>query len=191
MANINEFKSQMLGGGARNNQFRVQLSFPSFVTLGPTAGIKSIFLCKAATLPASTIENIQAMYRGRPVNFAGERSFQPWTVSVYNDTDFAIRNALEQWSGGIQDYNSTAGKVTPLSYQADLAILQLDRNGTVIKEYHFADAYPTVIGQIQLDFEGGREIETFEVEFTYNYFTTPTIGKDNSQLGTPVGATPL
>jgi len=29
MANIADFKSQMIGGGARPNQFRVELTFPS------------------------------------------------------------------------------------------------------------------------------------------------------------------
>jgi len=32
MANIADFKAQMIGGGARPNQFRVELTFPSFVT---------------------------------------------------------------------------------------------------------------------------------------------------------------
>ena len=96
MANISDFKAQLTGGGARANQFRVELSFPSFVTLGAIAGVQAQFLCNAAQLPSSTIEPITVLYRGRPVNFAGERTFQPWTISVYNDTNFNIRNALEQ-----------------------------------------------------------------------------------------------
>ena len=80
MANIADFKAQMIGGGARPNQFRVELAFPSYVTLGVVAGQRAQFLCKAAQLPASTIETLPVLYRGRPVNFAGERTFQPWTV---------------------------------------------------------------------------------------------------------------
>lgn len=195
MAQISEFKAQMLGGGARANQFRVQLSFPSYVNAGAAVGIKSIFLCKAAQLPASTIENIAVNYRGRPVNFAGERTFQPWTVTVYNDTDFAVRNALEQWSNGIQNYTATNGITTPNQYQADLQVTQLDRNGAALKNYKFVDAYPTEVGAIALDYETGNAIETFDVTFQYNYFETGfaggLLGDVGVTINTPIGSFPL
>jgi hypothetical protein len=194
MANISEFKAQMLGGGARANQFRVELSFPSYVNAGAVVGAKALFLCKAAQLPASTIENIAVQYRGRPINFAGERTFAPWTITVYNDTDFAIRNALEQWSNGIQNYGATTGIVTPNQYQADLSVSQLDRNSAVIKQYQFVDAYPTEVGPIELDYETGNAIETFTCTFQYNFFTTNTAtnaGQFGITIGTPIGPIPL
>jgi hypothetical protein len=109
MADIADFKAQMTGGGARPNQFRVELIFPSYVVAGILASAQAQFLCKAAQLPASTIENIPVQYRGRAVNFAGERTFAPWTVTVYNDTNFNVRNAMERWSNGIQNYQTTNG----------------------------------------------------------------------------------
>ena len=195
MANIADFKAQMIGGGARPNQFRVELTFPSFVTLGVVAGTRAQFLCKAAQLPGSTIENIPVLYRGRPVNFAGERTFQPWTISIYNDTTFGIRNSLEQWQSGIQNYNSTDGRVNPTDYQVDLTVHQLDRNGASIKSYKFHDAYPTSISAIGLDFEQQNAIEQFDVEFTYNFFTSNTGAAAgfgvNVSVDTPIGSFPL
>lgn len=195
MANIADFKAQMIGGGARPNQFRVELTFPSFVTLGVVAGARAQFLCKAAQLPGSTIENIPVLYRGRPVNFAGERTFQPWTVSIYNDTTFGIRNALEQWQSGIQNYNTTDGRVNPTDYQVDLSVHQLDRNGATIKSYKFHDAYPTSISAIGLDFEQQNAIEQFDIEFTYNFFTSNTGAAAgfgvNVSVDTPIGSFPL
>jgi hypothetical protein len=195
MANIADFKSQMIGGGARPNQFRVELTFPSYVTLGVVAGQRAQFLCKAAQLPASTVENIPVLYRGRPVNFAGERTFQPWAVSIYNDTTFNIRNALEQWQSGVQNYNTTNGRTNPTDYQVDLLVHQLDRNGATIKTYKFVDAYPTAISAIGLDYEQQNSIEQFDVEFTFNFFTsttgaTPGFGV-NVSIDTPVGSFPL
>lgn len=195
MANIADFKAQMIGGGARPNQFRVELTFPSYVTLGIVAGQRAQFLCKAAQLPASTIETIPVLYRGRPVNFAGERTFQPWTVSIYNDTTFGIRNALEQWQSGIQNYNTTRGRVNPTDYQVDLTVHQLDRNGATIKTYKFVDAFPTNISAIGLDYEQQNAIEQFDVEFQYNFFTSNTgaaagFGVSVS-IDTPVGSFPL
>jgi len=195
MANIADFKAQMIGGGARPNQFRVELTFPSYVTLGVVAGQRAQFLCKAAQLPASTIETLPVLYRGRPVNFAGERTFQPWTVTVYNDTHFGIRNALEQWQSGIQNYNTTNGRTNPTDYQVDLSVHQLDRNGAIIKSYKFVDAFPTTISAIGLDYEQQNAIEQFDVEFQYNFFTSATGAAAgfgvNVSIDTPVGSFPL
>lgn len=195
MANIADFKAQMIGGGARPNQFRVELTFPSYVGLGVVAGQRAQFLCKAAQLPASTVENIPVLYRGRPVNFAGERTFQPWTISIYNDTTFGIRNALEQWQSGIQNYNATTGRTDPRDYQVDLMVHQLDRNGATIKSYKFVDAFPTSISAVGLDFETQNAIEMFDVEFTYNFFTSNTGAVAdfgvNITLNTPVGSFPI
>lgn len=195
MANIADFKAQMIGGGARPNQFRVELSFPSFVTGGILAGQQAQFLCKSAQLPASTLENIAVLYRGRPINFAGERTFQPWTISIYNDTTFSIRNAIEQWQSGIQNYSTTTGRVNPRDYQVDMTVHQLDRNGASVKIYKFIDAYPTTIGAIALDYEQQNQIETFDVEFQYNFFTSnSTEGNGigvNVSVNSPIGNFPI
>lgn len=196
MANIADFKAQMIGGGARANQFRVDLTFPSFVSVGALAGINAQFLCKAAQLPASTIENTQILYRGRQVNFAGERTFAPWQISVYNDTTFTIRNALERWSDGVMNNAQTNGRVNPRDYQVDLLVHQLDRNGATVKTYKFVDAYPTEIGPIAVDYDQNNAIEIFDVVFTYNYWTSDTTtGASafgvNASVSTPVGTFPL
>lgn len=176
MATISAFKAQMQGGGARPNQFQVVLTFPAFVgSIGSAAGNAAAFLCKAAQLPASTIEDIPAAYRGRPVHFAGERTFAPWGITVYNDTNFLIRNTLERWSNVILNYAATNGVTRPGDYQVDLEVYQLDRNDQIIKTYRFYDAYPTSVGAIGLDFEQNTTIEQFDVEFTYNFFVASDI----------------
>lgn len=198
MANITDFKSQLLGGGTRANQFRAYLHFPSYVSAGALEGARAQFLCKAASLPASTIANVEVQYRGRPVNFAGERTFQPWSVTILNDTSFGLRNAFETWQAGVQRYSATEGKTNPQDYQVELEIHQLDRNGATLKVYKFSDAYPTNIGDIQLSFDSANQIEEYQVEFTYNYFTSNT-GTDtdgssfgiNTSIDTPIGTIPF
>ena len=196
MANISDFKAQLIGGGARPNQFRVELTFPSYVTVGTVVGLQSQFLCKAAQLPASTIENMAIQYRGRAVNFAGERIFAPWNVAIYNDTTFSIRNAIEKWSDGVQNHSQTNGRTNPRDYQVDLRVHQLDRNGAIVKSYKFHDAYPTEIGAIAVDYDAVNQMEMFDVSFTYNYWTsdTSTAGSNfgvNVAVNTPVGTFPL
>lgn len=198
MANISDFKSQLIGGGARSNQFRAYLHFPTFVAAGALEGARAQFLCKSASLPGSTITSIPIQYRGRELNVAGERTFQPWSVTIYNDVTFGLRNAFETWQSGIQRYASTEGKTNPADYQVELEIQQLDRNGAVLKVYKFTDAFPTTIGQIALDYDQTQTIETFDVEFTYNYFTSNTgTDTDGSSFGvnlsvdTPIGTIPF
>ena len=174
MASISEFKAQLLGGGARANQFRVDLSFPGFVAAGAVAGFRAQFMCKAASMPAATIENVPVQYRGRQINLAGERTFQPWTVTIYNDTNFDIRNAMERWSNGIQNLIGTDGRTNPRDYQADLEVHQLDRNSAVLKSYKFIDAYPIDISAITLDFDQANTVEQFDVTFQYNYWYSGT-----------------
>ena len=171
MSTISGFVAQMQGGGARPNQFRVELTFPSFIgSVASAAGNAAQFLCRASSLPASTIEDITASYRGRPVHFAGERTFQPSSVSVFNDTNFLIRNVMETWMNGVLNYSATNGIMRPSDYQVDMAVYQLDRNDSIIKSYKFYNAYPVSVGPIALDFEQNNQIELFDVEFVYNYF---------------------
>lgn len=195
MANIADFKAQLVGGGARPNQFRAELAFPSYVTAGIIAGTRAQFLCKSAQLPAATIEDIPVQYRGRAVHFAGERTFAPWTVSIINDTTFNIRNAFEQWSNGIQNLTTSNGRTNARDYQVDLNVHQLDRNGAIIKTYKFVDAYPTNIGAIALSFDTTNAIEEFEVEFTYNFWTSNTASSTgvgvNVSVDTPIGSLPI
>lgn len=174
MARVSDFKSQLIGGGARPNQFMVSLKFPQYVLGGSISQLQGQFMCKAAQLPASTLENIVIPYRGRVVNVAGERTFENWQISVYNDTNFGIRNAFERWSDGIQNNAASTGRVSPSDYQVDMTVVQLDRNGAHVKTYKFVDAYPSSIGAIGLDFDNTNQIEQFDVVFTFNYWTSNT-----------------
>ena len=121
-------------------------------------------------MPASTVTDIEVYYRGRPIHFAGERIFQPWGITVYNDTDFAIRDALEAWSNLMVNYNTTDGRATTLEYQTDAEVFQLDRNGEVLKSYKFHDIWPIEIGAIELRFAENNTIEEFQITFQYNFF---------------------
>jgi hypothetical protein len=174
MTDISAFKAQMISGGARANQFQCMITLPSIIPNGSIAGQKLQFLAKSASLPASNVSDIPVSYRGRPVHFAGEREFEPWTIEIYNDNDFIVRNALEAWVDTIQNAESTNGAINPGMYQVDMSVLQLDRNDNVVKEYVFFDAWPLNIGQIQLDWETNNQIETFPVTFQYNFWRSPT-----------------
>lgn len=195
MANLSDFKAHLIGGGARANQFRVELAFPNFVGFGVVAGQRAQFLCNAAQLPGSVVAEIPVPYRGRTLYVAGEREFAPWNISIINDTSFGIRNALELWSNGIQNLTTTDGRTNPTDYQVDLSVHHLDRSGAIIKTYKFVDAWPTEIGPIQLSYEQSGTLETFDVTFRYNFWTSNTAESEdlgiNVSIDTPIGSFPV
>ena len=89
--NITEFRSRMTGGGARSNLFEVEITFPENIGISESSVSDKVpFLVKAAEIPASNLGNIPVPYRGRVLPIAGDRTFDPWTVTVINDTDFLI-----------------------------------------------------------------------------------------------------
>lgn len=168
---VDDFKAKLKGGGARANLFKATINFPRYA--GGDVELTS-FLCEAAQLPASTLGMIEVPFRGRRLKMSGDRTFDAWTVTIINDTDFKIRNAMERWMNGMNNHQLNTGLVDPISYQADLFVEQLDKDGKVVKKYSFKGAFPTAVSAIDLSYATENEIERFTVEFQYQYWTSDT-----------------
>ena len=170
MANIDDFKANLIGGGARANQFRVTITPPSGIAIGLDVR-RTSFLVKASNLPASELGEIAIPFRGRNIYVTGDRPAPTtWSTTFYNDTDFMIRNAMERWQNGINDYANNTGVTASSDYQTDLFVEQLDRDDTVLKSYIFRSAYPSSIAVIELSSDSADSIEEFEVSWRYQHF---------------------
>lgn len=166
---ITDFKSKLTGGGARSNLFEVELAFPTAVGIDNVVLDKSRFLVKAAAIPSSNVASLEVAFRGRTLKLAGDRSFESWTVTVINDTDFAIRSAFEQWMNYINRLSDNTGTTDPTLYQADAFVHQLNRDGTILRSYHMYDLFPTSISSIPLDY-GTDSIQEFTVEMQVHWW---------------------
>ena len=170
MANIDDFKANLIGGGARANQFRVTITPPSGIAIGLDVR-RTSFLCTASQLPASTLGEIAVPFRGRNIYVSGDRPApETWTTTFYNDTDFMIRNAMERCQNGINDYANNTGVTAPSDYQTDIFVEQLDRDDTTLKTYIFRACYPLTVAAIELSSAEATELETFEVTWRYQHF---------------------
>ena len=167
---ITDFKSKLTGGGARPNLFEVELAFPEEISVDNDVKDKSRFLVKAAALPASNITPIDVNFRGRILKIAGDRTFDTWTITVINDTDFAIRSAFEKWMNVINKLSDATGFNDPAEYQEDAYVHQLDRDGSTLRTYKFFDIFPTNISQMDLSYETIDTVEEFTVELQVLYF---------------------
>ena len=180
---ISDFKSKLTGGGARANLFEVVLTFPDAAKPPDEVLDKSRFMVKGARLPASNIAQIEVPFRGRVLKIAGDRTFDSWTVTVINDTDFSIRSAFENWMNTINKLDNNTGLVNPADYQADAYVYQLDRDGQDLRSYRFYDTFPTQVGPIELSYDA-QGIQEFTVELQVQYIEilkgdSPVAGGEN------------
>lgn len=168
---VDDFKAKLKGGGARPNLFRAIVNFPGYA--GGDVELTS-FMCKGAQLPASVMNFVDVPFRGRQLKVAGDRTFEPWTVTVINDTDFNVRNSMERWMNGMNSHSSNTGRTAPADYQADLTVEQLDKDGSVLKTYKFRGCFPTNVTSIDLTYDANDQIEEFQVEFQIQYWEAET-----------------
>ena len=170
MATLDEFKAQLIGGGARPNQFRVTITPPSGIVIGLDVR-RTSFLIKGTSLPAQTIGEIPVPFRGRTLYMAGDRAeFDAWATTIINDTDFMVRNALERWMNGINDLENNTGVINTADYQTDATVEQLDRDDTVLKTYIFRGIWPQSLGAIDLSHESANTLEEFTCTWRYQHF---------------------
>jgi hypothetical protein len=114
-------------------------------------------------MPASTVTPLPVAFRGRTLNVAGDRTFESWTITVINDTDFSIRSAFENWMNTMNKVSDNTGITDPALYQADAFVYQLDRDGSTLRAYHFYDLFPTNMSSIPLSYDT-ESIQEFTVE---------------------------
>ena len=188
---ITNFRDRLVGGGARPNMFEVNITLPEQVQGLGDISQDMRFLVKAAEIPAANIGNIPVPFRGRVLPVAGDRTFDPWTVTVINDAQFNIRDAMEQWSNLINDLAFDVGDINPADYQTKAEVFQLSRQsqgsggqsagkgGEIIqtlRTYNFEGIYPNEVSSIALDYGATDQIEEFQVTFNYLFWTTDLPG---------------
>jgi len=164
---INDFKSKLVGGGARNNLFKVTFNFPPYARGNVEL---ASFMIKAAQLPSSIITPITIPFRGRQMQIAGDRQFEAWSISVINDTGMEIRNSFERWMGGINGNAINTGRSNPAEYTADMAVEQLNKAGDVTKRYDLRGVFPSAVSAIDLSFDSENTVEEFSVELQLLYW---------------------
>lgn len=182
---LNDFKNRISGGGARPNLFECEINFPTAAFSGDgdanALSEKTRFLVKAASLPGSTINVIDIPFRGRNLKIAGDRTFDPWTITVINDVDFKVRNAFERWMNYMNKHEDNSGELDPVNYQKDMKVYQLGKAAVstdmksndkmnILKTYAFYGTFPTAISAIDLSYDQADTIEEFTVDLQVQWW---------------------
>ena len=182
---LDDFKANVAADFARPNLFQVDLSFPSGIINNASLVELGKFTVRAANLPASQIGVIEVPFRGRVLKIAGDRTFEPWTITIQNDSNFTLRTAFELWASSVQAYNENFTSAAGLGdgddatgYFSDMTVHQLARDikdgekPKILKSYRFYNVFPSAIAAIDLDFGNNDAIEEFTVELQTQYWTT-------------------
>ena len=177
-SNVSSFL-QTIGQGVKPNMFLINIAFPEAIKLESEDQKLTNILCKSAALPGSNLGVIEVPFRGRTVKIAGDRTFDTWSATFFNDKDFKLRSFFEQWANSI---NTHEGNTAPLfvpnnssGYMADLGVKQLEKDsseeGAILREYTLKYCFPTNVSPIDLAYDSNDQIEEFTVEWQYSYFT--------------------
>ena len=180
MPNIIDFKSK-LNGGVRPNLYQVDIDFPdraigalNGATKGSLMG-ETRYLCRSTSLPTHSQGLIEVPFRGRFLKIPGDRTFEAWTATFYNTSDFNLRAAFENWINIANQTDENIGVVGGLdALFTDVTIRQLSKDSaggknSVLRTYRLVDAWPTSVGAINVAFDSNDALEEFDVEFQYQY----------------------
>jgi hypothetical protein len=191
LSNVSQFL-QTIGQGVKPNMFLVDIQFPDSLKKGGEDLNLTNILCKSAALPGSNLGVIEVPFRGRTVKIAGDRTFDTWTATFFNDKDFKLRAFFEEWANNINTHEAnTAPLFTPSTtsgYMADLRVDQLEKDssteGAVLRSYTLKYCFPTNVSPIDLAYDSNDQIEEFTVEWQYSYFTAAAGTRDGvSSIG--------
>lgn len=184
---VNQFLAEMQYDGARPNLFEVTMNFPLEAQGGGVADRKFTFMARASQLPGDSMGFATVYYMGREVKLRGNRVFPEWTVTVYNDNDFKVKNAFERWMNAM---NSHAGNITSptflsaTSYMRDARVVQKRQDGQRVKTYQMLGAFPVDISPIDLDMGAQDTVEEFTVTFQLQYWLSDTTDVQPGGLAT-------
>jgi hypothetical protein len=196
---IDAFRANLINGLARNNLFLVQGNFPggntqaiqgaaaiagSFLGGALAGAINAVaatvgggnpasqasFLCKASKIPQSTLNVNQAYYMGRPFKYPGDRSFNDWSITCYNDGSYGLRKAFEAWMNILNTNRTNTGANAMNQFMTDWTITPLTREGNPITRYKMVGCWPTTISETTMDMAAQTEPSTFDVTIAYQYF---------------------
>ena len=130
--------------------------------------------CNVSAIPALTVTPIERVYFGRTVKIPGDMVFADLTTSFINPEDYGVRNAVEDWMNRINDHSANLSEHLNSSgdWQGTGLLTQYSKDGSSLMVYTFVGLWPQTIAEIALSYDTVSDIETFDVTWSYNYYTT-------------------
>ena len=175
--NIDTFTAKLTRGGALASLFECEILAAGKGTKGDIGDFT--FMCSGVSFPASTITGATVTYMGRGLTIPGGREVAQITTSLYNDEFMEVRNYIENWMERLNSQRTNkrdSSFIKILDYTGEMKIRQLKKDGTgSSKEYVFHNVWPSTCPEIPMSWET-NEIQTFDVVWEYNYWSSAESG---------------
>ena len=192
---ILEFQ-KAIRGGVRPNLFKVEHAWPAADTglstpsITGATGINAAvsYMCKSAALPATNVGTVELPFRGRVIKVPGDRTYETWTATFYNDDAFKLRSAYEKWIALTNGVDANVAEADISDIFQSIQVTQLDKfaGGSnqlePIRTYELVGAWPVSVGQIAIAYDNNDSYEEFDVEFAYQYHITKD-GESTNRVG--------
>lgn len=157
-------------GGLRTNRFIVN---------SPKISGDQPFHIRAASLPAVNTTVLQIPHRGRVFKMPGQRTYEPWTITVLDDT--ANKNfwrTFYDWANTIQNHVSNQSNASNFDFTDQMTtftVKQLDFNGNnMTKQVVLNRVWPSNIGEIRFSADEAESLSSFTVQLEYQYIESYT-----------------
>ena len=170
---ISDFKAALPYGGARPTLFDFTVTgAPSAVNTTNLGNMK--LYCNVSAIPALTVTPIERVYFGRTVKIPGDMVFADLTTSFINTEDYSVRNEIEVWMNEINGHSTNLTDLlnTTGGWQGTGTLTQYSKDGKSLMVYTFVGLWPQTIAEIALSYDTVSDIETYDVTWSYNYYTT-------------------
>jgi len=160
--NITDFKSSF-NNLARSTLYKVNLDAQGI------DGRKFQFRAKSTQIPGGTIGTIEVPYMGRKIKIPGDRTYEPWTVTILGDETFDIHTALYEWQKKINDPVLNTGTTNNETIKEDAIITTVNRDGSDGISYRIVGIWPSTVAPIELGWENNDTVVEFEVTFEVDF----------------------
>ena len=168
---LTTFQSALATGGARPSLFDLEVS-------GTPAGVNDTkledvkYFCNVSALPPLTVTPIERQYFGRTVKIPGDMVFGDLSTTIMNTEKYTIRNTIEKWMDGINTTVGNIGRTDNSHWQGTVTLKQYSKTGESLMVYTFVNCWPQTVSEIALSYDTASDIETFDITWAYNYYTT-------------------
>ena len=186
---INNFMARVdgLGGPVKRNKFSVEVTSPTSMRSSVTADTIN-FLAKTVSFPAKSLATTDYRYGGRySLLVPYETTYEPVSITMMNTGNHAPRIFWNDWLNHIQNmstynmeyYEKYIGTVTISHYLDDEESIDPSRASYQVTLH---EAWPKGISAIEVGWENA-ELQDFEIDMQYNWWTASGAVKTKGQLG--------
>lgn len=172
---INQFK-----GGTRLNRFIVTGNIGK-----NTNGVQvTPFHIRSASLPEATTAPIGINYRGRSVSYSGDRTYEPWQITVLDDHSGAangsenLHKAFHDWQDRLNSHTKNTSDMDGVDPKSLWAVswtvqhLNTNCNTTLPgRTFTLYNIWPVQVGPLALDMSQDNTLASFAVTLAYSHYT--------------------